>query len=165
MAVNSERSVMVRPSFATNTASGAYKAIIASIFPELNRLSRDGITPSASVGRGKLSDIRVSCSCWLSCHAAMMRIVVVMIATLDELFQWPMRIVFITTENGAMPVVNPIASQGEVRGRLLASRRAASGNNDRPSTLWREVISPRAVHRAHLSRVVAAALLSEVAEI
>jgi len=41
-----------------NAASGAYKAIIASIFPELNRLSRDGITASASVGRGKLSDIR-----------------------------------------------------------------------------------------------------------
>src|SRR5262249_54012289 len=58
MAVNSARSVMVRPSFATNTASGAYKAIIASIFPELNRLSRDGITPSGSVGSGKLSDIR-----------------------------------------------------------------------------------------------------------
>ena len=47
----------------------------------------------------------------------MMRIVVVMIATLDELFQWPMRIVF--TENGAMPVVNPFASQGELRGPLL----------------------------------------------
>src|SRR5262249_19711386 len=118
IAVNSARSVMVRPSFATNTASGAYKAIIASIFPELNRLSRDGITPSASVGRGKLSDIRISCSCWLSCHAAMMRIVVVMIVTLDELFQWPMRIVFITTENGAMPVVNPFASQRELHGPL-----------------------------------------------
>jgi hypothetical protein len=50
--------VMVRPSFATNTASGAYKAIIASIFPELNRLRRDGITPSGSVGSGKLSEIR-----------------------------------------------------------------------------------------------------------
>src|SRR5438034_3520670 len=57
MAVNSARSVMVRPSFATNTASGAYKAIIASIFPELNRLSRDGIKPSVSVGSGKLWDI------------------------------------------------------------------------------------------------------------
>jgi hypothetical protein len=42
-----------------------------------------------------------------------------MIATLDELFQWPMRIVFITTENGAMPVVNPFASQGELHGPLL----------------------------------------------
>jgi hypothetical protein len=49
---------MVRPSFATNTASGAYKAIIASIFPELNRFSRDGIRPSGSVGSGNLSDIR-----------------------------------------------------------------------------------------------------------
>src|SRR4051812_16909745 len=58
MAVNSARSVIVRPSFATNTASGAYKAIIASMFPELNRLSRDGITPSGSVGSGKHSDIR-----------------------------------------------------------------------------------------------------------
>jgi hypothetical protein len=49
----------------------------------------------------------------------MIRIVVVMIATLDELFQWPMRIVFITTENGAMPVVNTFASQGKLRGPLL----------------------------------------------
>ena len=55
----------------------------------------------------------------MNCHAAMMRIVVVMIATLDEFFQWPMRMVFITTENGAMPVVNPFASQGELRGPLL----------------------------------------------
>src|SRR6201987_4773696 len=52
------RSVMVRPSFATTTASGAYKAIIASIFPELNRLISDGITPSGSVGSGKDFDIR-----------------------------------------------------------------------------------------------------------
>jgi hypothetical protein len=41
-----------------NTASGAYKAIIASIFPELNRSSSDGITPSGFVGSGKDSDIR-----------------------------------------------------------------------------------------------------------
>src|SRR5262252_9718059 len=54
----SVRSVMVRPSFVMNTASGAYKAIIASIFPELNRLSSDGITPSGFVGSGKDSDIR-----------------------------------------------------------------------------------------------------------
>src|SRR6516165_586880 len=54
----SVRSVMVRPSFVMNTASGAYKAIIASIFPELNRSSSDGITPSGFVGSGKDSDIR-----------------------------------------------------------------------------------------------------------
>src|SRR5262249_32205379 len=120
MAVNSARSVMVRPSFATNTASGAYKAIIASIFPELNRLSRDGITPSASVGRGKLSDIWVSCSRWLSCHAAMIRMLLqLLIATPDELFQWPMLIVFMATGNGAVRVLNPFASQGELHGPLL----------------------------------------------
>src|SRR5262245_61221019 len=49
---------MVRPSFAMNTASGAYKAIIASTFPELNRSISDGITPSGSVGSGKDFDIR-----------------------------------------------------------------------------------------------------------
>src|SRR5262245_9152496 len=49
---------MVRPSFAMKTASGAYKAIIASTFPELNRSISDGITPSGSVGSGKDSDIR-----------------------------------------------------------------------------------------------------------
>src|SRR5215470_7366532 len=54
----SVRSVMVRPSFVMNTASGAYKAIIASIFPELNRSSSDGITPSGFVGSGKDADIR-----------------------------------------------------------------------------------------------------------
>src|SRR3954470_3107049 len=54
----SVRSVMVRPSFATNTASGAYKAIIASTLPELNRSISDGMTPSGSVGSGKDSDIR-----------------------------------------------------------------------------------------------------------
>src|SRR3954452_9873443 len=54
----SVRSVMVRPSFAMNTASGAYKGIIASAFPELNRSSSDGITPSGSVGSGKDLDIR-----------------------------------------------------------------------------------------------------------
>jgi hypothetical protein len=46
------------PVVLTNTASGAYKAIIASIFPELNRLSRAGITLSRSVTSGKFSDIR-----------------------------------------------------------------------------------------------------------
>src|ERR1700751_2361980 len=46
------------PAFAMNTASGAYKAIIASIFPELNRSISDGITPSGSVGSGKDFDIR-----------------------------------------------------------------------------------------------------------
>src|SRR5215472_7264710 len=54
----SVRSVMVRPSFAMTTASGAYKAIIASTFPELNRSISDGITPSGSVGSGKNLDIR-----------------------------------------------------------------------------------------------------------
>src|SRR6201987_4612049 len=54
----SVRSVMVRPSFATTTASGAYKAIITSTFPELNRSSSDGITPSGSVGSRKDSDIK-----------------------------------------------------------------------------------------------------------
>src|SRR5215469_12157871 len=52
------RSVMVRPFFAMNTASVAYKSIIASTFPELNRSRSDGITPSGSVGSGKDSDIR-----------------------------------------------------------------------------------------------------------
>jgi hypothetical protein len=42
---------MVRPSFAMNTASGAYKAIIVLTLPELNRSTSDGITP------GKDSDI------------------------------------------------------------------------------------------------------------
>src|SRR5215475_16118184 len=54
----SVRSVMVRPSFAMTTASGAYKAIIASTFPELNRSISDGMTPSGSVGSGKDLDIR-----------------------------------------------------------------------------------------------------------
>src|SRR5262249_20583494 len=53
----SVRSVMVRPSLAMKTASGAYKAIIASTFPELNRSISDGITPSGSVGSGKDSAI------------------------------------------------------------------------------------------------------------
>src|SRR5262249_49080288 len=69
----SVRSVMVRPSFVMNTASGAYRAIIASIFPELNRSSSDGITPSGFVGSGKDSDIRDLPSCWLNCDAAMIR--------------------------------------------------------------------------------------------
>src|SRR5690349_12632490 len=54
----SVRSVIVRPSFAMNTASGAYKAIIASMFLELNRSISDGITPSGSVGSGNDFDIR-----------------------------------------------------------------------------------------------------------
>src|SRR5262249_5171357 len=58
MAVNSARSVMGRPSFATNTASRADKAILSSIFSPVNRLGRDGLTPSGSVGSGNFSDIR-----------------------------------------------------------------------------------------------------------
>src|SRR5690349_11022583 len=54
----SVRSVIARPSFAMNTASGAYKAITASTLPELNRLISDGMTPSGSVGSEKHSDIR-----------------------------------------------------------------------------------------------------------
>src|SRR5205823_3349365 len=54
----SVRSVMVRPSLAMNTASGAYKAIIASMVLELNRSISDGITPSGSVGSGNDFDIR-----------------------------------------------------------------------------------------------------------
>src|ERR1700751_5873293 len=54
----SERSEIVRPSFAATTASGAYNSIIASIFPELNRSISDGITPSGFVGSGKDCDIR-----------------------------------------------------------------------------------------------------------
>src|SRR6185295_15023889 len=54
----SVRSVIVRPSFAMNTASGAYKAIIASMFLELNRSISDGITPSGSVGSGNDFNIR-----------------------------------------------------------------------------------------------------------
>src|SRR3954471_4799830 len=54
----SVRSAMVRPSFAMNTASGAYKAIIASTFPELNRSISDGITPSGFIGSGKDFDMR-----------------------------------------------------------------------------------------------------------
>jgi hypothetical protein len=58
------------PVVATNTASGAYKAIIASIFPELNRLSRDGITPSGSVGSGKFSHIGFPAFCCYSMRFA-----------------------------------------------------------------------------------------------
>src|SRR5689334_8194402 len=55
---SSVRSVLFRPSFALHTASGAYEAILAFTFPELNRSTSDGITPSGFVGSGKDSDIR-----------------------------------------------------------------------------------------------------------
>jgi hypothetical protein len=42
-----------------------------------------------------------------------------LIAALDELFQWPMRTVFIATGNCAVPVLNPFVSQGELRRPLL----------------------------------------------
>jgi hypothetical protein len=43
-------SVMARPSFAMNTASGVYKLIIAATLPELNRSSSVATMPSGSVG-------------------------------------------------------------------------------------------------------------------
>src|SRR5215831_4345753 len=88
----SVRSVMVRPSFAMTTASGAYKAIIASTFPELNRSISDGITPSGSVGSGKDFDIRISFSGLLNRDAAMTHTIWLgrqwpLFAAPDELFQ------------------------------------------------------------------------------
>src|SRR6516225_12484430 len=65
---------------------------------------------------------------------------------------------------GASP--QSIRKSRRVAQAATASRRAASGNNDRLSILWREVISLascRAPRR--LSRVVTTTLLSEVAEI
>src|SRR5215475_12257680 len=166
MAVNSARSVMVRPSFATNTASGAYKAIIASIFPELNRLSRDGITPSASVGRGKLSDIRgllfvlVELPCGDDAHCG----------SYDRNAgrTFPMADTYRFHNDGEWRDASRqyIRKSRQVARAVAASRRAASGNNDRPSTLWREVISLASCRaRCRLSRVVATTLLSKVAEI
>src|SRR5262249_9272179 len=49
---------MVRPSFAMNTASGAYKLIIAPTLPELNRSSSAATMPSGSVGSELDSDIK-----------------------------------------------------------------------------------------------------------
>ena len=46
-----------------------------------------------------------------------------LIAALDELFKWPMRIVFILMGNGAMPVLNPFVSQGELRRPLSVALR------------------------------------------
>jgi hypothetical protein len=72
-----------------NTASGAYKAIIASTFPELNRSRSDGITPSGSVGSGKDSDIRDLLLVLVELrHGDDTHVVAVIeIAALDELFQ------------------------------------------------------------------------------
>jgi hypothetical protein len=42
-----------------------------------------------------------------------------LITALDELFQYPMRIVFMAAGNGAVPVLNPFVSQGELRRPLL----------------------------------------------
>src|SRR3954466_1404910 len=49
---------MVRPSSAMNTASGAYKLIIALTLPELNRSTSVATMPSGSVGSEYDSDIR-----------------------------------------------------------------------------------------------------------
>src|SRR5262249_53315859 len=68
----SARSVTVRPSSAMSTAP-SYKVSISLTLPELNRSISDGMTPSGSVGSEYDSDIAVSCSCWLSCDAAIIR--------------------------------------------------------------------------------------------
>src|SRR3954465_16086704 len=92
---------MVRPSFATNTDFGSCKAIISRTFPELNRSMSDGITPSGLVGRGKGSDIRISCSCSSNYDAATIGVSWrLLIATPDELFQYPRRILFIIAGHG-----------------------------------------------------------------
>lgn len=103
---------------ANRDPSGAYKPVIAPTLLELNRPSGDAIMTSGSVGRvDRTRKSGISCSCWLSCYVAMIRILwQFLFAALDELFQKPMRIVVMPTGNGAVPVLNP--SQRELRGPL-----------------------------------------------
>src|SRR5262245_66427371 len=71
-----------------------------------------------------------------------------LIAARDEIFQWPAHIVSIAAGNCAAAVLTAIRKSKQVAQAATASRRAASGNNDRLSTPWREVISLAGVARS-----------------
>jgi hypothetical protein len=64
-----------------------------------------------------------------------------LIAAQDEIFQSPVCIVSIAAGNAAATVLAAIRKSRQVAQAATASRRAATGNNDRLSILWREVIS------------------------
>ena len=54
-----------------------------------------------------------------------------LIAAWDEIFQWQVRIVSIAAGNSAATVLTAIRKSRQVAQAATASRRAASGNNDR----------------------------------
>jgi hypothetical protein len=67
-----------------------------------------------------------------------------------EIFQSPVGIVSIAAGNAAATVLAAIRKSRQVAQAATASRRAATGNNDGLSMLWREVIFP---HRGSTATV------------